>query len=137
MSELGDRMALIVSTLRTQLPARVITRDLADFADRATEDLARGVITVLSKGEGGYANYPGRAAMDGRQEILIVGQQELAESAAPSAIEDAEFALIEDVQGFLRALPATLCRLDMRAFRQSMQLDHPYAWVAIDLEYIP
>jgi len=35
-----------------------------------------------------------------------------------------------------RALPAGMCRLEMTNWVQSTQIEHPYGWVAIDLEYI-
>lgn len=131
---LAARMAALQSALATALPARVVVRDLKDFADRAKADIAKGVFTLISKGEGGYRNYNGREAMDGRHRILLVGQIELAETAAPSAVEDAELAMVEDVKGFVRALPSGLCGLTMGGFTQSGQLEVPYGWVAIDLE---
>lgn len=137
MSELGDRMALIIDALREAVPGRIVTRDLKDFAQRDRAELTEGVYTVLSQGERDYANYPGRAGMDARQTIVLIGQQVLAENVLPSEIEDAEFEMLDDIKDFLRNLPSTLCRLEIRSFRQSQQVDHPYAWIAVELEYIP
>lgn len=131
---LAERMAAMKTALTTAMPTRVVTRDLRDFADRAKADVAKGVFTLVSKGEGGYRNYNGREAMDGKHRILLVAQIVLAETASPSAVEDAEFAMVEEVKTFLRALPAELCSLVMKGFQQSGQLDAPYGWVAIELE---
>lgn len=131
---LAERMAALKTALAAAMPTRVVTRDLKDFADRPKADVAAGVFTLISKGERGYRNYNGREAMDGRHSMLLVGQIALGEDAAPSAVEDAEFAMIEEVKGFVRALPASLCSLTMTGFQQSGQLDAPYGWVAITLE---
>ncbi|HQS59968.1 MAG: hypothetical protein B7Y56_03425 [Gallionellales bacterium 35-53-114] len=136
MSEISDRMNLIKTTLATALPARVVTRDLMDFSMRADEDLQAGIYTLVSKGEGGYQNLLGRLAMDGTQRILLVGQFVAGADADPSAIEDAELAMIAEVKTFLQALPATLCRLKMTGFRQSEQMDTPYGWIVADLEFV-
>lgn len=136
MSEISDRMNLIRATLAAALPARVVTRDLLDFSMREAADLEAGIYTLLSKGESGYQNLLGRLAMDGAQRILLVGQIQLEADVLPSAIEDAEFDMVQEIKEFLRALPATLCRLQMKGFNQSQQIDAPYGWVAIELEFI-
>lgn len=131
---LAERMAALKTALTTAMPTRVVTRKLKDYADRKKEDLAVGVFTLISHGERGYKNYNGREAMDGRHRMLLVGQIELIEDAEGDAVEDAEFAMVEEVKAFVRALPADLCSLVMTGFQQSGQLDAPYGWVAIDLE---
>lgn len=130
----SERLALMQSSMAAAMPARAITRDLKDFSDRASAELSAGVFTLISKGEGGYRNYNGREAMDGRHRMLLVGQIQLGEDAAPSAVEDAELAMIEDVKAFMRALPVGLCSVVMTGFTQSGQLEVPYGWVVIELE---
>jgi hypothetical protein len=136
MSEIGDRMVLIRSTLATALPARVVTRDLMDFSQRDSADLAKGIYTLVSGPETGYQNLLMRAAMDGQQKMLLVGQIALAETALPSETEDAELAMVDEIKTFLRALPAVLTRLQATGYRNSQQIEHPYGWVAFDLEFI-
>lgn len=131
---LAERMAAMKTALTTAMPTRVVTRKLKDFAERPKADIAAGVFTLISKGEAGYRNHNGREAMDGKHRMLLVGQIELAETAEGDAVEDAEFAMVEEVKGFVRALPPTLCSLVMTGFQQSGQLDAPYGWVAIELE---
>ena len=136
MSDLSDRMALIKTQLAIALTARVVTRDLMDFAQRDNADLVKGVYTVVSKTEGGYKNYSGREGMDGTQNILLVGQFVLAEDVLPSVVEDAELAMVDEIKTFLRTRPAALAQLYMTGFRQSQQMDAPYGWVTIDLQFI-
>lgn len=136
MSELSTRMDLIKTLLAAALPARVITRDFQDFAARDSAELEQGIYTLMSRSEGSYQNYSGREAMDGAQRILLVGQIQLGEDALPSAIEDAEFALVDEIKAFLRSRPAQLAQLYMTGFRQSQQLEAPYGWVSIDMEFL-
>lgn len=136
-SELTDRMDLIVSSFAAAWPLRKVTREYKDRGLLPAADLAAGTYAVMSRGESGYANLPSRKAMDGTQEILVAGQIQVAESATGKDIEDAEFAMVEEWKSFVRALPAGMCRLEMTRFAQSAQMEHPYGWVTIELEYIP
>jgi hypothetical protein len=136
MSEIGDRMAAIKTALATALPARVITRDLMDFSQRDAADLTKGIYTLVSGGENGYQNLLMRQAMDGQAKMLLVGQIALDESAMPSDTENAELTMVDEIKAFLRTLPPALCRLQVTSFRQSQQLEHPYGWVAFDLQFI-
>lgn len=134
MSLLADRMNLIASTLEARFPLRVVTRSLKDFTQRQPAELKRGIYTVISQGEGGYQNYLSRAAMDGQQKMILVGQIQLGEKDDPSTIEDAEFEMIEEIKDFCRHLPAQLACLSMTGYQQSGQVEAPYGWIAVDLE---
>lgn len=134
MSELSTRMELIKTTLATALPLRLVTRDLK--SDRDDAELIAGVYTLLSRSEGNYKNYNGREGMDGAQRMLLVGQFRLDEDALGSAIEDAELAMVAEIKALLRTRPPVLAPLYMTGFRQSQQLDKPYGWVSIDLEFL-
>jgi hypothetical protein len=135
MSELGDRMNLIKAQMVTALPLRVVTRDLLDFAQRDEGDLVKGIYTLMGDGENGYQNLNGRKAMDGSQGMWLIGQFVI-HDALPSAIEEAEFNMVDEIKNFMRALPASINRLEMRSFKQSMQVDLPYGWVRIELEFV-
>jgi hypothetical protein len=134
MSALGDRMALIASTLAARYPARVVTRSFQQFEQRKREDLIPGIYTIVSRGEGGYANYNGREAMDGNHKILVIGQIVLEESQTPAEVEDAEFVMVEEIKALVRDLPSALCSLVMMGFDQSGQLLHPYGGITVELE---
>lgn len=136
MPELSARMELIKSQLAAKYPARVVTRDFVDFPMRAAADLEKGVYTLISRGEGGYQNHNGREAMDGKHNIGLIGQIQVGEEASASAVEDAEFAMLEEIKAFVRALPIELCTLVMKDFAQSSQLEHPFGWIAVEMEFL-
>lgn len=133
MSALSDRMNAIKSTLAAMYPVRVVTRDLKDFAARPIGELKSGVYTVLSASEGNYTHYLGGMTRDGEHRVLVVGQIAVAETAAPSEIEDTEGVMIDEIKAFTRALPPELGSLTLTGWRQSQQLEHPYGWVAFDM----
>lgn len=137
MSEitLSERMTSLKSELQLAYPDRVVTRTFVDFADRDRALLAQGIYTIISQGEGEYENLNSREAMDGTQRILLSAQIELPEGSSGELIEEAEFAMVEEIKAFMRALPAALCCLTMTGFNQSGQLDAPYGWALINLEW--
>jgi len=134
MSTLGARMTLIRDLLAARLPHRVVTRSLRDFAERQPAELKRGVFSLISLGESDYANLRERAAMDGRHRMLLVGQIQIGEKTDPEAIEEAEFTMVEEIKDFARSLTPALACLEMKNFRQSGQIEHPYGWISVDLE---
>lgn len=134
MTVLATRMNLIKSTLAACYPARVVTRSLKDVSQHKTPDLKLGIYTLISQGEGGYANLLGRAARDGQQRLLLVGQIQLGENAETSEIEDAEFVMVEEIKAFCSDLPPALICLSMTGYQQSSQIDAPYGWIAVHLE---
>lgn len=136
MSDLSDRMSLIKSLLEAAFPTRIVTRDLLDFSLRKTADLEAGIYSLVSQSEGSYQNYSTREGMDGKQRILLVGQILLGEDVLPSVIEDAEFSLVDEIKGFLRTRDPRLAQLFMNGFKQSQQMEAPYGWVAIELEFL-
>jgi hypothetical protein len=137
MSELGDRMELIRTGLAAAVPARLVTRDLEDPAQRSHDVMKTGVYTILALNEQDYTNVPGYEAQTGRQGVLIVGDIAVNEDDAPSKIEDAEFTMIDEIKAYVRNLPAALCVLNLVSVAQSGQVDHPYGWIVARLEYVP
>lgn len=137
MSEitLSERMTSLKSELELAYPDRVVTRTFKDFADRDRNLLSQGIYTLISQGEDGYDNLNGREAMDGTHRILLSAQIELPEESSGELIEETEFVMIEEIKAFMRALPASLCCLTMTGFNQSGQLDAPYGWALITLEW--
>jgi hypothetical protein len=136
VSELSTRMVAIRDALAAACPARVVTRAWRPLTKRRPEELAAGIYCVVSQSEGDYPNLNGYEARDGKHRILLIGQFQLPESAAPDEVEDAEFAMVEEVKAFVRALPESLCCLLLTGFAQSGQLEAPFGWVAFDLESV-
>ncbi|MDD4926941.1 MAG: hypothetical protein PHF58_10615 [Methylotenera sp.] len=136
MNEITTRLNLIIAELSQALPNRLFSRDLKDFAQRQEIELETGIYTLLSSGEGGYQNLLGRAAQDGTAQMALLGQFKLPEDSAGSAVEDAELDMVQEIKDFLITLPPTLCRLQMTGFTQSKQLEAPFGWIVIDLQFI-
>ena len=135
---MGLREALdaLAAGLQAALPVRVVTRDLLNFDRRLQSDLEAGVLTLVAGREFAYANYRGREADLGRVAVVVVGQLKLPEDAAPSAVEDAEFAFAEEVKDYLRGL-LPVSAVDLLETRFSGQLEAPYGWFAMDWEVTP
>lgn len=135
MGELASLRNALKTALATAMPTRVVTRDFMDFAQRAEADLVKGVVSLIGAGEKDYAGYLGRATQLGTVPFVIVGQIKLAEVAMPSAVEDAEDLLAEEIKAFCRNPgSALLGGILMRSFRQSGQMEAPYGWIAVELE---
>lgn len=132
MSELGTKFEQLRAALQAALPGRVVTRSYQ--TDPADSDLLTGMFTILAQGEGGFNNLPGREAMYGRQDLAILAQLKVAEGDAGQDIEEAEFEMIEELKGFVRALPAGIDSLEIKSYKQSGQIEHPYGWVLFELE---
>lgn len=132
MSTLSARMERIRAELAGLFPSRIVTRNLLDFASRSQSDLQAGIYTLVSASEGDYSHYLGGMTRDGEHRIVIVGQTLVSESSAPSAAEDAESDMIDDIKLFSRSLPPDIGSMLLVGWRQSQQMDHPYAWIACD-----
>lgn len=135
MSALSVTMNLLAATLAAAVPARVVSRDFTDFAQRADSDLVAGVYTLLSTGEGAFATYRGREAQLGTLNVILVFQARVAEDALPSACEDAEGDAVDEIKALCASvLPNGIDGLALVSWKNSGQLEHPYCWVAFELE---
>ena len=137
MSELGDRMEAIRAALAAMFPARVVTRKAVDPANQPREDMVKGIYTLIALGEEGFTNVAGYEAEDARQQILIVGDFVLDEGQGGDAIENAEFAMRDEIKAFCKALPDSLCTLNLIAWAGSTQAAAPFGGAIFQLEYIP
>lgn len=133
MSSLSIKMNALAAELAARYPARVVTRDLHDFAQRPDADLVKGVYTLVSRGEDGYTHTMGREASDGNHKIGLLGQFRVAHDALPSAVEDAEGVMVDEVKALLRSRTPLISTVRATGFRQSGQLEAPNGWVAFDL----
>ncbi|MBF0453632.1 MAG: hypothetical protein HQL72_02305 [Magnetococcales bacterium] len=128
-------MDLLKETLADQLPDRIITRDFLPMAQRSNTDLAKGVYTLLCKSEGEYQQVVGREAQGGRLKVLLLVQLKVGEKDPGSTVEDAEFAVIEEIKNLVRGpLPDELLNLWLMGVNHSGQLEKPFGWIAADLE---
>lgn len=133
--ELRAAMEALGASLAAACPGRYVSRSLVPLAQRTAEELEAGVLAVAALGERDFANYRGREADLGTLRVVIVGQIKVAEESPPYVLEDAEFAMAEQVKAFLAApLLAPLRQCVASGYRQSGQLEHPYGWVAFECE---
>lgn len=133
-------MARIADQLAIACPARLVTRSYLEFGDRKATDLQRGVYCVLSSGVASY-DYEASdhwGALDGPLqtelgtfEFTVVGQMKLPDKSLGEAIEDAEFAMLAELEAFADRGIADDTLKDLRLMRStlSQQLEAPFAWV--------
>lgn len=133
--ELKAAMEALGASLAAACPGRFVSRDFVPLAQRTADELEAGVLAVASLGESEFANYRGREADLGLLRVVIVGQLKVSEALMPAAVEDAEFALAEQVKAWLAGpMLAPVRQCLARSFRQSGQLEFPYGWVAFECE---
>lgn len=121
-----------VDGLAAFAPSRVVTRSFQDLAQVPRDHLVAGQWCVIANGAR-FDEPLQRQALSAEVPFLAVARFVLAEDAAPVEIERTELALVEEMKSYLASLPAGLCGIDITAYRQSAQLDHPYGWVACEL----
>lgn len=132
MSIWEDRLGQLVAALGDAYPQRVVTRSFRNFDYRAPQDLARGVFTILSRS--GQFDLS-RQRLDGSysHQLLLVGQFVGKEDDEPQQTEAREFAMLEEIFDFVATASGELRGLDVVGWRNSMQLEHPWGWVQLDL----
>lgn len=119
----------IAAELAAALPSRVVTRGYVDFSQRDESALEKGVYTFVSMGIEGMRAIKPRG---GVHSVFLLAQCKLAESAHPWAAEDAEFGFLEEITAWL---DTRACQdLSLKAWRQSGQLDAPFAWCVFEME---
>lgn len=142
--ELAAGVQALVAALAVACPARVVRRGFVPYPQLQEAELLAGALHVLALGEAEFANWRGREADLGVLRVVIVGQvladaRALPPGAGPealsAAVQDAEFALAEEVKGFL-VDPAPLRQCLATGFEQSGQMECPFGWVAFECEVV-
>jgi len=138
ISRMDDRLDAIETALVTALPTRPVKRSLLKhYSDYSDQELADGVVILLSAGERDYNNKPGMIAKEGTHRIILIGYLKLNEKASqPQDVEAAELDLIEEIKAFVRAgVSGTTLLLDN--VQHSRQLEFPYGWVVAYIDAGP
>ena len=125
------RVAAVAASIDTALAARVVTRDFLDLGQASDADLLAGRVTVLAMGEGEYEEDVAGTDVTGWLSLLVIGQIRVAEDTTPLAVEQAENALAEELKAWA---VGTSLAVRLKGFRQSGQLEHPYGWIAMEME---
>lgn len=130
-------MATLETSLQAALPARTVQRGMVlDPASLKAVQLTAGVLCLVSQGGGGFLNYQGREGDGGDMDVTVVGFVSVAERDATYKLEQAEFALIEDVLTFCKGIGMVgpLDAVVPQSWQQSGQLEHPFGWVTMKLK---
>lgn len=136
IERMDDRLDALQAALAAALPARVIKRSLLHYTDHEPAELAAGVVTIVSGGEGDYNKGLGMVAREGVQRVILVGHVQVAEGAAGAVVEAAEIDLIEELKAWARA-PIAGMSLRLDSVQQSRQLENPYGWLVAYLDIGP
>jgi len=121
--------------LASSMPSRIVRRSFKPLAQCKEDDLLQGIVTLVNRGERGYANYLGREAQLGTLDVLLIGQLKVDPKREPLEIEQEELALVEEIKAFLQApAPAGVVDCLAQSFTQSGQLEAPFGWVVFELE---
>lgn len=137
IERMDDRMDAIAQSLSGALSTRIIKRSLLPYTDHSAQEIAAGVVTVISAGEGNYNKGLGLVARDGHQSVLLIGHLKLAEGEPGQAIEAAELDLIEEIKAWVRAPGIEGLSLRLDHVQHSRQLDNPFGWIVAALEAGP
>jgi hypothetical protein len=117
------------------LPLRVVDRGMVDPATLPLKQLQAGVLRLVARGGGNFANYQGREGELGTVRCTLLGFVVVPEKSDKADVERAEFALLEDVLrwvGLRKAPPLDV--IYPGNYTQSGQLEHPIGWFALDME---
>lgn len=128
-------LSALMGGLAAALPAQIVRREFRPLAQCRQEDLEQGIVTLVNRGERGYANYLGREAQLGTLDVLLIGQLKVDDKLSPLAVEQAELTLAEAVKTFLQGpAPAGVVECLAQSFTQSGQLEAPFGWIVFELE---
>lgn len=130
MSVTGQLLDSLKTALQSASPTRTVTRNLEDFGRRDLAELEQGVFTLISRGR-----QPQRDETV-TLNVLLVGQIAVQEGSAPSAVEEAELLMVDEIDAFMRGAQGARVMLD-GGIQQSQQVDAPYGWVAARLAIGP
>lgn len=128
-------MVAMEASLQALLPERDVQRSLPrDPAAEKVKRLEQGLICLVSGGGGNFANYQNREGELGSMTVKVVGFLKVPDKSEPVAIEQAELALLADLLAWCQEIKAEpLDDVVPGSWQQSMQLEHPFGWVALDL----
>ena len=127
-ADYAQRLDDLEDLLREVAPERIVTRTWKEFGQRVSEDLQKGIFTILSAGIGEYPSLyePGD---DGRQTVLIVYQGKVAEGSDGPTLEANEFEAIGELEAVAEQAPHIWPSLTLQSAETSKQMENPYCWV--------
>jgi hypothetical protein len=132
--------AALIAYLATLPSDRVVTRTYKDPSERPAADLRKGIYTILCRGVDGYdyeaSDHSGGIDAPNQTELgqfvfVITGQGSLPDKSEGEAIDDAEFAMLAELESFADQgiTDDDLKDLLLRRTVMSQQQEAPYYWV--------
>lgn len=131
-------MATIATRLAAFAPTRTVSRTAQDYGDKDDAQLRAGIFTLLPRGVEGY-DYETSDHFDdtppqtelGAFVFVITGQIKLPENCTGVDVDNAEFAMLAELERFADSGIADedLKDLLLRRSVLSQQQEKPYAWV--------
>lgn len=126
MSAISRGLSRLEDSLRAALPGRVISTEFVDFAQRRSDELRQGIVTLLLPG-GDLDTW------ETSLRLTLVGQIAVPErTATQRALRDAEQWLLAELLAWIRN-PGNTVPLLASSFKTSSQMEFPHGWVSIDL----
>ena len=125
----------LVASLAAGLPTRFVQRSLVDPANEKIERVQAGLLCVVSKGGGSFANYRGREGDLGTMQVSVVGFVQVSEKSLPADVERAELTLLGELLAWVST--TKVLGIDVVTpgdWTQSKQLEHPYGWLVLALD---
>lgn len=137
IDRIDDRHAAVVAHFRAHLPERHVKQSwIKTYTDHLPQELADGVVQIVSGDESKYVRGRGMVGKRGTQEVILICYLRLEESDLPEVLAAAEQALAEDIKAVAR-LPLRGVGLDVVEVQMSRQIEHPYGWVLVFIEAGP
>lgn len=137
IDRIDDRRKAVYEHFRTHLPGRHVKRSwIKQWTDHKPQELADGVVQIVSAEEGSYKRGLGMIAKRGTQTFVLIGYVTVNEKDLPEELEDAESQLAEEIKAAARQ-PLPGIGLDVVDVKLSSQLEHPYGWVLVFVEAGP
>ena len=136
ISRMDDRMDAIFTAMRAdnslsnyvKTRSRLLHPSLQDAAD-----LKKGVLMLVSNGEGQYSKSQGQIAKKGQHEFVLIGHLKVDENKKdPVDAEAAELDMAENIKTFVRAGVDGMS-LYLDDIQNSWQQEYPYGWIIVKL----
>ncbi len=142
IERMDDRLDAVEAAMLadTALKLRVIKRSyLRHYSSHTEDEIKKGVLTLMSAGEGDYSQKLGMVARDGTHRMLIICHLKVSEPDSkkqPRAVEDMELDIIEEVKTFVRN---TVNGMDLviDSVQHSRQQEAPIGWFVMYLDAKP
>ena len=131
IERMDDRLDAVVAAAQAHFTGRVVTTSFRHYRNRDAADLAQGVITVISDGEGEYSDGLGMAAREGTQNLILAIQCSVEpKTATPAELQALELDLAEEAKAFVRAGVDGMS-LAIEEITNSRQQSFPYGFVLV------